>query len=120
MAKIGDRIAFLRKAKGISQQKLANELSTSHSVIGRYERDEMKPSKEEAQKIDGFLNTTVGYLPGETEDAELFKNPSMVLRLKELNSLPEKDKDYILYALDELLQNVKAIKAFAWSWNKLR
>lgn len=113
MNTFGKKIAALRKESKMSQGDLAKMLNTSISVIGRYERDEMKPSIEVAQKIAGFLNTTVGYLLGETEDAELFKNPSMLQRLKELNSLPEKDKDYILYALDGLLQNVKAKKAFA-------
>jgi transcriptional regulator with XRE-family HTH domain len=113
MNTFGKKIAALRKENKMSQGDLAKMLNTSISVIGRYERDEMKPSIEVAQKIAGFLNTTVGYLLGETEDAELFKNPSMLQRLKELNSLPEKDKDYILYALDGLLQNVKAKKAFA-------
>lgn len=113
MNTFGKKIAALRKENKMSQSDLAKMLNTSISVIGRYERDEMKPSIEVAQKIAGFLDTTVGYLLGETEDAELFKNPSMLQRLKELNSLPEKDKDYILYALDGLLQNVKAKKAFA-------
>lgn len=113
MNTFGKKIAALRKENKMSQGDLAKMLNTSISVIGRYERDEMKPSIEVAQKIAGFLDTTVGYLLGETEDAELFKNPSMLQRLKELNSLPEKDKDYILYALDGLLQNVKAKKAFA-------
>jgi hypothetical protein len=58
------------------------------------------------------LDTTVGYLLGETEDSELFKDPAMLERLKELSHLPEHDKNCILYALDGLLQNVKAKQAF--------
>ena len=113
MNTFGKKMAGLRKEHKMSQSELAKLLHTSVSVIGRYERDEMKPSIEAAQKIAGFLDTTVGYLLGETEDAELFKNPSMLQRLQELNNLPERDKDYILYALDGLLQNVKAKQAFA-------
>ena len=36
-------------------------------VIGRYEHDEMIPSIEAAKNIAKLLNTTVGYLLGETE-----------------------------------------------------
>ena len=97
----------------MSQGELAKMLNTSTSVIGRYERDEMTPSIEVAKKIAILLNTTVGYLLGETKDDELFKNPEMLKRLKELNDLPDADKDHILYTLDGLLQNVKAKKAFA-------
>jgi len=37
----------------------------------------------------------------------------MLQRLKELNSLPDADRQHIVYTLDGLLQNVKAKKAFA-------
>lgn len=97
----------------MSQGELAKLLNTSTSVIGRYERDEMTPSIEVAKKIATLLNTTVGYLLGETEDDELFKDPGMLQRLKELSQLPNTDKEHILYTLDGLLQNVKAKKAFA-------
>jgi len=43
----------------------------------------------------------------------LFKDPTMLERLKQLSRLPEHDKACILYALDGLLQNVKAKQAFA-------
>ena len=113
MSTFGKKIADLRKEKKLSQAELAKQLSTSTSVIGRYERDEMMPSIEAAKKLAALLNTTVGYLLGETEEDELFKDPSMLRRLKELNNLPEQDKEYIIYTLDGLLQNVKARKAFA-------
>jgi len=113
MNTFGKKIAALRKERKMSQGDLAKMLSTSVSVIGRYERDEMKPSIEVAQKIVGFLNTTVGYLLGESEDSELFKDPTMLDRFKQLNNLPVKDKDYILYTLDNLLQNFKAKQAYA-------
>ena len=113
MSTFGKKIAALRKDLKMSQGELAKLLGTSTSVIGRYERDEMTPSIEVAKKIATILSTTVGYLLGETEDDQLFKDPAMLQRLKDLNSLPEQEKDYIIYTLDGLLQNVKAKKAFA-------
>lgn len=113
MSTFGKKIAELRKDLKMSQGELAKLLNTSTSVIGRYERDEMTPSIEVAKKIASILNTTVGYLLGETEDDQLFKDPGMLQRLKELSQLPNNDKEHILYALDGLLQNVKAKKAFA-------
>jgi len=59
------------------------------------------------------LDTTVGYLLGETEDNDLFKDPTMLERLKQLSQLPDHDKNRILYTLDSLLQNVKAKQAFS-------
>lgn len=113
MSTFGKKLAELRKEFKMSQGELSKLLSTSTSVIGRYERDEMTPSIEVAKKIASILNTTVGYLLGETEDDQLFKDPGMLQRLKELSQLPNADKEHILYTLDGLLQNVKAKKAFA-------
>ncbi|TRX61421.1 helix-turn-helix transcriptional regulator [Fulvivirga sp. M361] len=113
MSAFGKKVAELRKEQKMSQGELAKLLRTSTSVIGRYERDEMIPSIEVAKKIAAILNTTVGYLLGETEDDQLFKDPGMLQRLKDLSQLPRTDKEHILYALDGLLQNVKAKKAFA-------
>jgi hypothetical protein len=53
----------------------------------------MTPSIEAAKKLAGFLNTSVGYLLGETEDDDLLKDPKMIRRLKELNGFSEEEKD---------------------------
>ena len=113
MSSFGKKVSELRKERKVSQADLAKSLNTSTSVIGRYERDEMTPSIAVAKNIAEILDTTVGYLLGETEDSQLFKDPAMLQRLKQLNNLPEGDKQHIIYTLDGLLQNVKAKQAFA-------
>jgi len=80
---------------------------TSGPIVGRYERDEMTPSIEVAKNIAGYLNTTVGYLLGESDNAELFKDPAMLQRLSDLEKLDEKNKSHILSVLDGFLQSVK-------------
>lgn len=40
----GKRLQEARKNKNLSQEEIAKELNTKAPVIGRYERDEMKPS----------------------------------------------------------------------------
>jgi transcriptional regulator with XRE-family HTH domain len=66
MDTFGKKITALRKNLKMSQGELAKKLSTSTSVVGRYERDEMTPSIEAAKNVAKLLNTTVGYLLGET------------------------------------------------------
>ena len=112
MDTFGKRVAGLRKEKKLSQGDVARMLKTSISVVGRYERDEMNPSVEVARKIASLLDTTVGYLLGESEDANLFKDTSMLKRLRDLSALSEEDKKAILYALDGLLRDAKARKAY--------
>ena len=107
MDSFGSKIASLRKARKISQGELAKQLSTSTSVIGRYERDEMTPSIEAAKKLAKILNTTVGYLLGETEQENVFKNPDMLKRFNEIENMAKEDRTHVLFAIDALIQKVK-------------
>ena len=91
----------------MSQGDLAKMLQTSVSVVGRYERDEMKPSIEVAQKIADILDTTVGYLLGETKDAELFKDKKMLQRFQGIMKLPEQERSSILLTLDHFIKASK-------------
>ncbi len=112
MATFGKKMRECREAKGFSQRELAKLLNTSYSVIGKYERDEMTPSIKAAQNIAKLINTTVGYLLGETEQINILKNPEMLKRLNQIEKLPENDKHCILYTLDSLLQNVRTRQAY--------
>ena len=105
-------MAQLRKEQKMTQDELAKLLKTSISVIGRYERDEMTPSIEVAKKIAGFLNTTVGYLLGETQETNLFKDPDMLERLNDIVELPEKEKEALLMSVDAFLRDSKTRKAY--------
>ena len=113
MTTFGKRLRQCREDKGFSQNELAKLLSTYHSVIGRYERDEMTPSIDVAKKIAELLETTVGYLLGEVEATDTFKDPLMLKRLQEINTLADEDKHCILYTIDGLLRDAKARQAYA-------
>jgi len=108
----GKKMRECRDSKGISQSELARQLGTNHSIIGKYERDEVKPTIDVVKKIANILDTTVGYLLGESEETNLFKDPSMLKRLNDINDLPEKDRDNILYTLDGLLRDAKTRQAY--------
>jgi len=112
MSTFGKRLRDCRKEKGLSQNEIAKILSTNHSVIGKYERDDVKPSIDVAKKLADLLNTTVAYLVGETQDNELLKDIDMLKRLKDINDLPEQDKQAILYNLDALLRDAKTRLAY--------
>lgn len=107
MDTFGKKIAALRKANKMSQTQLAKALNTSTSVIGRYERDEMTPSVDAAKKIAKILNTTVGYLLGETEQEDLFKDPEMLKRLNEIEKMDAENKTHILSVVDGFIKSIK-------------
>ena len=54
-----------------------------------------------------ILHTTVGYLLGESEDHDLFKDPEMLKRFKDLKNIGAKEREHILFALDSKLKNIK-------------
>jgi transcriptional regulator with XRE-family HTH domain len=107
MATFGNKLRECRSEKGLSQTELAKQIDTYHSIIGKYERDEVKPTIDVVKKLANVLDTTVGYLLGETEDRELLKDPSMLRRLNDIAKFPEEDKSCILYTLDAMINNVK-------------
>ena len=109
----GRRIIARRKELGISQAALSKRLGTSTSVIGRYERGTMTPSVEAAAKIAEELETTVGYLLGETEQAELFKDPAMLRRLDAIEELAGSERERLLYLIDAVLRDTQTRRAYA-------
>jgi ribosome-binding protein aMBF1 (putative translation factor) len=66
--------------KGISQEELAAQLNTKGPEIGRYERDEMKPSIYAATKMAQLLEVSLDWLVG-TTDVEWIPIPSTAYRI---------------------------------------
>ncbi len=107
MDSFGKRLAECRKAKNLSQKELAEIFNTSHTTIGKYERDEMNPSIEAAKKLAKILETTVGYLLGETDSADLFKDPKMLQRFQDIINLPEDQRKSLLLNIDHFIRSAK-------------
>lgn len=113
MISFGKKIALLRKEIGLSQSELALKLKTSVSVISRYERDEMTPSIDAAKKLADLLGSTVGYLLGENEESNLFKDPEMLERFKAIKGFKDDDKEKIYFTIDALIHEVSNRKRYA-------
>jgi transcriptional regulator with XRE-family HTH domain len=106
----GKRLTEVRKDKKLSQDELAKKLDMQGAVIGRYERDEVKPSIEVAAKIVQALGVSLDYLVGNTD---MLLEADVIKRIQDIQNLPGKDRDHLYYVVDNILQNVKAKKAFA-------
>lgn len=107
METFGKKLKSTREVKNLSQAELAKQIGSYHSIIGKYERDEVKPTIDVVKRLADVLETTAGYLLGESEDRELLKDPSMLKRLNDISKFPDADKNGILYALDAMINNVK-------------
>lgn len=100
----GSRLLQARKKKGISQEELAKHLGTKGPAIGRYERDEMKPSIDAATKMAQLLEVSLDWLVG-TTDAEL--DTATINRIQDIHKLPKKEKELVFEFLDSFIANKK-------------
>lgn len=106
----GKRLTEVRKVQKLSQDDLAKKLEAHGAVIGRYERDEVKPSIEMAAAIAEALEVSLDYLVGNT-DLMLEKN--IVNKIVDIQKLDKDDKAHVFALLDAFLQSQKAKKVFA-------
>lgn len=67
------RLKEIRKAKGISQLKLAMDLHMNQNTVSRYETGEREPGINELIKIADYFNVSVDYLIGRTDNPKLYK-----------------------------------------------
>lgn len=107
MISFGKKLKECRELNKVSQNELAKLINAHHSIIGKYERDEVKPSIDVVKKLAEVLNTTVGYLLGETDDKNLLKDPAMLKRLNDITTFSKQDQEHILFTLDSMITAIK-------------
>ena len=107
---LGQQITALRKKKGLSQSDLGKALGTSGDIIGRYERDEVKPSIEVAVKVADTLEVSLDFLVGKTS-SEIDK--STLKRIEEVSKLPDDAKNQVFLVIDALIRDYKAKQAYS-------
>lgn len=101
----GQKITLVRKQKNISQAQLGKLAGINGDIIGKYERDEMKPNIETAKKIADALQVSLDYLVSESDLKILDK--ATLKRLEDIENLDAKDKENIFYTLDNLIKAAK-------------
>lgn len=106
----GKRLTEVRKNKGLSQEDLAKHLGTKSPVIGRYERDEMKPSIDTANKLAEYLEVSLDYLIG---NIDVLLDTNTLNRVLEVQQLPDDVKDKLFYFIDMTIRDFKAKKAYS-------
>lgn len=107
---LGEHIITLRKKKGLSQSDLGKAIGTSGDIIGRYERDEVKPSIEVAIKVADTLEVSLDYLVGKSS-MELDK--STLKRIEEVAKLPSDARNQVYMVIDALIRDFKAKQAYS-------
>jgi len=106
----GERLLQVRKRKKMSQDDLAKAIGAHAPVIGRYERNEVKPSIDVATKMAEALQVSLDYLVG-FSDYEL--DQALTQKILEIQTLDDEDRNNIMRTIDALLRDAKARKAYA-------
>ena len=106
----GENVAIARKRKGFSQDELAKKVGTIAVTIGRYERDEMKPSIDIATKMANALDVSLDYLVGDTDE---LLDKSLVQKVVDIQKLPEDQKNIVTALLDAFLRDFKTKQAYS-------
>jgi len=107
----GEKIILLRKQLKWSQDDLAKKIGTSGPIVGRYERNEIKPSIDVAAKLADTLGVTIDYLVGSTEKTMFDKK--LMRRIEDIEGLPEDEKDKVYYFIDMAVAYNKTKHAFS-------
>ncbi len=98
------RLSEVRKAKKLSQDEVGEMVDAHGTVIGRYERDEMKPSIDMATQLADALEVSLDYLVGAT-DTLLERN--IVNRILDIQKLNDSDKSHVFALMDAFLKQTK-------------
>ena len=80
------------------------------AVIGRYERDEVKPSIEMATQIAEALNVSLDYLVGSTD---LLLDKGIIKKIQEIQQLDTENKNHLFALMDAFLRDYKAKQAYS-------
>jgi transcriptional regulator with XRE-family HTH domain len=116
MNTLSERIQYVRKQQGISQQELAAKVQVSKSMVNRYENKGVQPPADVLNKIATILNTSVDYLINGEHDEKAkasLKNTELLNTLKEIDTMPEKEQSMILHYINAYIRDFKTRKAYA-------
>jgi len=83
----GEKITYARKQKKMTQGDLGKAVGTSGDIIGKYERDEIKPSIDTAAKVADALGVTLDYLVKDGQYQNI--DQDALNRLKLIEKLPQ-------------------------------
>lgn len=102
----GQRLAALRRGKGLSQRELAAKLNTTREAIDYYERRAQNPTLDLIQKLAEALEVTLAELLGSEPQpvrARPGPVPQLQLRFEQIKQLPRQQQEFVLDFLDTVL-----------------
>ncbi len=94
----GEKITYARKQKKMTQGDLGKAIGTSGDIIGKYERDEIKPSIDTAARVADALGVTLDYLVKDEQYQNI--DQEALNRLKLIEKLPQDERSHLFATMD--------------------
>ena len=101
----GERLARLRRERGITQEELAEMLGVSQPVVSDYERGELRLHGGlilQLTRILGVSDDLLGLEPAKKSEGTV-GNRRLARRLQQIERLPRRDQQAILRTIDAFL-----------------
>ncbi len=83
----------------------------SGDIVGKYERNEMKPSIDTAHRLANTLNVTLDYLVGDSNTVLFDKD--ITKRMQAIINMESEDKKALFKILDAYIRDTRAKKAYS-------
>lgn len=96
---MNNRIAEVRKSRGVKQTELARALGIRTTRLGTWERGEREPTFLDACRIADVLHCTLDELAGRPEPAIRYKDPDQLALNGYWESMNKRGRDAVLEAV---------------------
>lgn len=107
---ISDRLARIRRERGLTQAELAEQLGVTQPIVSDYERGELRLHGELIVRLSEILRVSaeelLGLEPLKTDRG--VGNRRVLRRLQEIDRLPRRDQQALLRTIDAFLKSAKS------------
>lgn len=103
---LGERLARLRKEKGLTQVQLAEEMGIIQVLISDYERNKLRPNPEILVGFAKALHVTTDEILGLTAPRKVVTPTAhrrFLRRIQQIEQLPKRDQDALIRTIDAFL-----------------
>ena len=106
---IGQRLARIRRERGLTQVELAQRLGLAQPVVYDYERGELRLHGELIVKLSSILGVSAEELLGlkAAPSNGVLKNRRLMRRLQAIERLPRRDQQALLRTIDRFLDSFR-------------
>jgi transcriptional regulator with XRE-family HTH domain len=106
---IGQRLARLRRERGMTQVELAERLDVAQPVVSDYERGELRLHGELIIKLSEILGVSSEELLGlkKAPSNGALRNRRLLRRLQQIERLPRRDQQALLRTIDRFLESFR-------------